>query len=91
MNESKNPKSDGWQMTPKLLRFKDTESPISCFCFWFCFVVLQVIVFNVVLQWSSFGELVLVMERNPCFSIDNLYEECESRFLEMIGAELSRE
>jgi hypothetical protein len=32
------------------------------FCFWLCFVVLQVIVFNVVLQWSSFGELVSMME-----------------------------
>ncbi len=32
------------------------------FCFWLCFVVLQIIMFNVVLQWSGFGELVLVME-----------------------------
>jgi len=31
------------------------------------------------------------MEWNPCHSIDNLYEECDSRFLEMIGVELSRE
>jgi hypothetical protein len=48
-------------------------------------------VFNVVFQWSNFGELVSMMERNPCCSIDNLYRECESRFLEMIGVELSRE
>ncbi len=47
--------------------------------------------FNVVFQWSGFGELVLVMERNPCCSIDNLYGECDSRFLEMIGAKLSKE
>jgi len=47
-------------------------------------------VFNVVFQWSGFGELVSVMEQNPCCSIDNLYGECESRFLEMIGVKLSR-
>jgi hypothetical protein len=47
-------------------------------------------VFNVVFQWSGFGELVLVMEWNPCYSIDNLYGECESRFLEMISIELSK-
>jgi hypothetical protein len=35
-------------------------------------------VFNVVFQWSSFGELVSVMEQNPCYSIVNLYGECES-------------
>jgi hypothetical protein len=34
--------------------------------------------FNVVFQWNGFAELVLVRERNPCYSIDNLYEECES-------------
>ncbi len=44
--------------------------------------------FNVVFQWSGFGELVSVMEQNPCCSIDNLYEKCESSFLEMIGVEL---
>jgi hypothetical protein len=31
------------------------------------------------------------MERNPCYLIDNLYNECESWFLEMIGIMLSRE
>jgi hypothetical protein len=80
-------------MMPKQLCFKDAKSPISCFLFyfWFCFVGLQVIVFNVVLQWSGFGELVSMMERNPCYSIDNLHSECESRLLEMIGIVLSRE
>jgi hypothetical protein len=34
--------------------------------------------FNVVFQWSGFGELVLVMERNPCCLIDIFYGECES-------------
>jgi hypothetical protein len=28
--------------------------------------------FNFFLQWSGFSELVSVMERNPCYSIDNL-------------------
>jgi hypothetical protein len=32
-----------------------------------------------------------MMERDPCCSIDNLYGECESRLLKMIGAELSKE
>jgi hypothetical protein len=31
--------------------------------------------FNVVFQWNGFGERVSVMEWNPCYSIDNLYEE----------------
>jgi hypothetical protein len=33
MNESRNLKLDVWQMMPKLLCFKDTESPISYFLF----------------------------------------------------------
>jgi hypothetical protein len=32
-----------------------------------------------------------MMERDPCCSIDNLYGECESRFLETIGVKLSKE
>ncbi len=47
--------------------------------------------FNVVIQGNGFGELVLVVEQNPCYSIDNLYGECESWFLEMIGTMVSRE
>ncbi len=47
--------------------------------------------FNVVIQWSSYGELVSVVEQNPCCLIDNLYGECESRFLEMISIAVSRE
>jgi hypothetical protein len=47
--------------------------------------------FNVIFQWNDFGELVFVMERNPYYIIDNLYGECESRFLQMIGIVLSRE
>jgi hypothetical protein len=83
MNESRNPKSNRWQMMSKQLCFKDIESLVPCFLFyfWLCFVVLQVIVFNVVFQWSDFGELVSVIEQNPCCSIGNLYNECESQFL----------
>jgi hypothetical protein len=47
------------------------------FRFWLCFVVLQVTVFNVIFQWSVFGELVSVMKQKPCCSIDNLDSECE--------------
>lgn len=46
--------------------------------------------FNIVLQWNGLGELVLMMEQNPCCLIDNLYVECESLFLEMIGIVVSR-
>jgi hypothetical protein len=31
------------------------------------------------------------MERDPCCSIDKLYGECESWFLETIGVELLKE
>jgi hypothetical protein len=54
------------------------------FCFWLCLLFYT-------LLWNDLGELVSVMERNPCHSIDNLDGECESRFLETIGAELSKE
>jgi len=50
MDESRNLKSDGWQMMLKLLCFKDVESSISCFSFLVFFIVLQVTVFNVVFQ-----------------------------------------
>ncbi len=32
-----------------------------------------------------------MLEQNPSYSINNLYGECESRFLKMIGVELSKE
>jgi len=67
------------------------KSNFLFFRFWLCFVVLQVTMFNVVLQWNGFGELVSVMEWNPCCLIDNFYGECESRNLEMIGVKLSKE
>ncbi len=65
------------------------KSNFLFFIFGFYFVVLQVIVFNVVFQWSGFGELVSVIERNPYCSIEIFYGECESQFLEMIGDALS--
>jgi len=54
------------------------------FCFWFCSLFCK-------LSWSGFGELVSVMERNLVCAIDNIYGECESRFLETIDVELSKE
>jgi hypothetical protein len=54
------------------------------FCFWLCLLFCK-------LLWSGFGELVSMMEWDVGCLIDNLYEECESRFLETIGAELSKE
>jgi hypothetical protein len=85
MNESRNPNSVVWQMMLNLLCFKDAESPITfLFCFWLCLLFCR-------LLWSGLGELVLVMERDPSCSIDNLYGECESQFLETIGAKLPKE
>jgi hypothetical protein len=54
------------------------------FCFWFCLLFCR-------LLWSGFGEQVLGMEQDLGCLIDNLYEKCESQFLETIGAELSKE
>ncbi len=53
-------------------------------CFWLCLLFCK-------LLWSGLGELVLVMEQDPCYLIDNLYGECESRFFKTIGVELSKE
>jgi hypothetical protein len=39
--------------------------------FWFCFVVLQIIVFNVIFQWNDFGDGAKSL-------LFNLYGECES-------------
>jgi hypothetical protein len=71
-------------MMLKLLCFKDAKSPIIYFMFLALFVVLQV-------TMSGVGELVLVMEWDPSYSIENLYGECELWFLEMIGVKLSKE
>jgi hypothetical protein len=54
------------------------------FWFWLCLLFCR-------LLWNGFGELVPVMDWDPCCSIDNLYGECELRFLETIGAKLSKE
>ncbi len=51
------------------------------------FVVLQVIIERL----SALGELVSMMEQDPCYSIEKLYVECESRFLKTIGTKLSKE
>jgi hypothetical protein len=80
MNESGNPKADGWQMMPNYEAFMLQGHQKSSFLFSFLFLALfcRFAMLTVVLQWSGFGELVLVMERNPCCLIDNLYGECES-------------
>jgi hypothetical protein len=54
------------------------------FYFWLCLLFCR-------LLSSDLGELVLVIKRNPWCAIDNLDGECESQFLETIGAELSKE
>ncbi len=54
------------------------------FCFWLGLLFCK-------LLWSGFGELVSMMCQDPNRSIDNLYEKCESQFLETIGVELSKE
>jgi len=40
---------------------------------------------------NGFGELVSVMECDPSYSKDNIYEQCETRFYVKIGAEISGE
>jgi hypothetical protein len=82
-----------WQNNYVSLGIKETKSLVICFifCIWLCFVILQVILFNIVLQLSALGELVWVMEWNPCCSVNDLYGECESWFLEMIGTIVSKE
>jgi hypothetical protein len=39
----------------------------------------------VVFQWSSRNALVSVMKPIPCYIVDVLYGECESRLLVMVG------
>jgi hypothetical protein len=65
--------------------FKDAEKFIFLFfCFWLGLLLCM-------LLWNGFGELVLVMECDPSCSRDTLYEQCEARFCERIGAEISGE
>jgi hypothetical protein len=72
-----------------MLCFKHAESSIACFSV-FGLVCSWLYLFFCRLSWSGLGELVLVMEQNPCYSIGKLYGECKSRFLETSGAELSK-
>jgi hypothetical protein len=65
--------------------FKDVEKVIfSFFYFWLGLLLCK-------LLWNGFGELVSVMEHDPSYSRDILYEECEEQFCKRIGAEISRE
>jgi hypothetical protein len=64
--------------------FKAVEEVIFLFLyFWFVLLFCR-------LLWSDLGEPVSVMEHNLGCSMDTLYELCESRLCEWIGAELSR-
>jgi hypothetical protein len=68
-----------------VLCFKDIEKfNYLLFCLWLGLLFCR-------LLWSGFGELISVMERDLGCSMDNLYEQCESRFLGMMGVELSKE
>jgi hypothetical protein len=67
------------------LCFKDCRKFNYLFlCFWLCLLFCR-------LLWSGLSELDSVMERDPYCSIDYFYGECESWFLETIGAKLSKE
>jgi hypothetical protein len=72
-------------MMLKLLCFNDAEKfNYFFFYFWLGLLFCR-------LLWSGLGELVSMMEWDPYYLIENLNGECESRSLEMIGAELSKE
>jgi hypothetical protein len=86
VDESKNPNSDVWQMMLKLFCLLQGHRKFNYFFFYFWLCLLFCM-----LLWSDLGELVLMMERDPCCSIDNLDGECESRFLELIAVKVSKE
>jgi len=41
--------------------------------------------------WNGFDELVSMMECDPSYSKDTLYEQCEAQFWGRIGVEISWE
>jgi hypothetical protein len=67
--------------------------------FWFVFVFGLFCCFasyceGILVSWllrRDLGELVLVMEHDPNYLMETLYELCESRFYERIGEEISGE
>jgi len=70
---------------PKLWCFKDVEKfNFLFFYFWIDLLFCK-------LLWSGFGQLVSVMERDPDYSMDTFYKQCESRFWWRIDAELLKE
>jgi len=78
MDESGNPKSHGCEMMPNyeavMLCYELRTLKVQFLVFFFVLgFVLQITMFNVVIQWSFYGELVSVVEQNPCCLIDNLY------------------
>jgi hypothetical protein len=84
MDKNRNPNSALSHMMPKPLCFKDVKKFNYLFiCFWFGLLFCK-------LLWSGFGELVSMIEHDLSCSMDNIYEQCESQFLGMIGAKFSR-
>lgn len=57
----------------------------------FVLLICKLVCLMFVLQWNSLGEFVLVMEWIPSYFVHNLYSECESQFLVMIGVAASGE
>jgi hypothetical protein len=82
LDESRKPKFSSLTELLEAWCFKGVEEFIFLFfCFWFVLSFCR-------LLWSDLGELVLVMEHDPRWSMDIFYELCESRLYEWIGAEL---
>jgi hypothetical protein len=65
--------------------FKHAEKFIFLFFYFWLGLLLCKLLCN------GFGELVSVMECDPSYSKDNIYEQCETRFYVKIGAEISGE
>ncbi len=71
-----------WQSLLEVWCFKDAEKFIFLFFnFWLGLLLCK-------LLCNGFGELVLVMERDPSCSKDTFYEQCETRFCGRISLEI---
>jgi len=57
---------------------------LVCFCFWFILLFFK-------LLRKDLGELVSMMECDLNYSMEILYELCESQLYKGIGEEISRE
>jgi hypothetical protein len=82
-NGSGNPNSHGWQMMTNYeivmhheeLMILKVRYLVFFSIFGFGLLFCKFVCLMFVLQWSSLGELILVMEWTPCYCV---YEECES-------------